>query len=212
MSNSAIRSIQTALRDLRYDPGLTDGMYGPRTAAAVQAWLDAGGRAASTPVAAAAPLAGVIHQGSARHPVTEIIVHCSATRPGWMAGQSLASKVAEIRRWHMRDRGWRDIGYHGIIDRDGAYARGRAYSEIGAHCVGHNAGTIGICLLGGHDAAASDRFSDHYTAAQDTTLRRIIAEISGLTRIARVRGHNDYAAKACPGFDVTRWLADAPDP
>ncbi|MDO5641705.1 MAG: N-acetylmuramoyl-L-alanine amidase, partial [Paracoccus sp. (in: a-proteobacteria)] len=183
MSKSSIRTIQTALRDLRYDPGPADGLFGPRTAAAAQAWIAARGQAAPVAAQAGAPRPpAMIWQGSARYPVTEIVIHCAATRPGWMVGQSLASKVAEIRRWHMRDRGWKDIGYHGVIDRDGAYARGRDYSVIGAHVVGHNTGTIGLCLLGGHGSAATDSFADHYTPAQDAALRRIIAEISGLTR------------------------------
>jgi hypothetical protein len=53
----------------------------------------------------------MIHQGKARYPVTEIILHCADTRPEWMAGRPLAEKVAEIRRWHVEERGWRDIGY-----------------------------------------------------------------------------------------------------
>ena len=43
----------------------------------------------------------MIFQGTARYPVTEIILHCADTRPGWMAERPLAEKVAEIRRWHV---------------------------------------------------------------------------------------------------------------
>ena len=56
-------------------------------------------------------------------PISEIIVHCSATRPEWCASTTTAAKVAEIRRWHVSDRGWRDIGYHYVIDRNGVLAR-----------------------------------------------------------------------------------------
>ena len=44
----------------------------------------------------------MIHQGTARYPVTEIILHCADTRPEWMTGHSLAEKVAKIRRWHVQ--------------------------------------------------------------------------------------------------------------
>ena len=142
----------------------------------------------------------MIFQGRARYPVTEIILHCADTRPEWMAGHSLAEKVAEIRRWHVQQRGWRDIGYHWIIDRDGNVAPGRPENEIGAHVEGHNRGTIGICLLGGYGAKADDPFEKNFTAAQAATARRLIAEIKGRTAIQKVLGHNDYAAKACPGF------------
>lgn len=72
---------------------------------------------------------------------------------------------------------------------------------------GTQGATIGICLIGGHGAGRRDRFSDHFTDAQERTLRALIAEIAGRTAIDLVSGHNQYAAKACPGFDVPSWLA-----
>jgi N-acetylmuramoyl-L-alanine amidase len=143
-------------------------------------------------------------------PVSTIFVHCSATRPSWMDGFPLASKVAEIRRWHVHDRGWRDIGYHWIIDRDGQVARGRHESEVGAHVQGHNTGSIGICLLGGHGSTADGAFLDSFTPAQDRALRDLIADIKTRADIKAVRGHNEVAAKACPGFNVAQWLAARP--
>ncbi len=148
----------------------------------------------------------MIFQGTARYPVTEIILHCADTRPDWMAGHPLAEKVAEIRRWHVQQRGWRDIGYHWVIDRDGNVAPGRPENEIGAHVEGRNSGTIGICLLGGYGAKADDPFEKNFTAAQAATARRLIAEIKCRTAIQKVLGHNDYAAKACPGFRVEEWI------
>ena len=148
----------------------------------------------------------MILQGAARHPVREIILHCSATRPEWLGNASLATKVAEIRRWHMRDHGWRDIGYHWLIDLDGQRASGRPETEIGAHVVDHNRGTIGICLIGGFWADADDQFGDHFTSAQAQSLRSLVAEIRSRTQITKVTGHNAYAAKACPGFRVAGWI------
>ena len=144
----------------------------------------------------------MIFQGAARYPVTEIILHCADTRPEWMAGHPHAEKVAEIRRWHVQQRGWRDFGYHWIIDRDGAIAPGRRETEIGAHVEGHNRGTIGICLLGGYGASADDPFEKNFIAAQASAVKRLIADIKGWTVIGRGSGHNDYAAKAGPGFKV----------
>lgn len=144
----------------------------------------------------------MITQGKTRYPVTEIILHCADTRPDWMTGRPLAEKVAEIRRWHVQERGWRDIGYHWVIDRDGVVAAGRPETEIGAHVEGHNRGTIGICLLGGYGTKADDLFERNFTPAQAATVRRLVGEIKGRTEIRNVSGHNDYAAKACPGFRV----------
>ena len=148
----------------------------------------------------------MINQGKARYPVTEITLHCADTRPEWMAGRPLVEKVAEIRRWHVQERGWRDIGYHWVIDRDGTVAPGRLETEIGAHVEGHNRGTIGVCLLGGYGAKADDPFEKSFTPAQAAAVRRLINEINARAAIRKVSGHNDYAAKACPGFGVATWL------
>jgi N-acetylmuramoyl-L-alanine amidase len=147
----------------------------------------------------------MIRQGNT--PVSTIFVHCAATRPSWMEGFSLAAKVEEIRRWHIRDRGWKDIGYHWIIDRDGSMAPGRPETVVGAHVQGHNTGSIGVCLIGGHGSNADDTFLEHFTPAQDRALRQLIASIKARTPIMAIRGHNEVAAKACPGFNVAKWLA-----
>jgi N-acetylmuramoyl-L-alanine amidase len=143
-------------------------------------------------------------------PVNEIIVHCSATRADWMAGAKTSAKVAEIRRWHTRDRGWKDIGYHVLIDRDGTVAKGRPIEQVGAHVQGKNTGTIGVCLMGGHGSSEKDKFADHFTPQQEAALRKVLADLMRqYPTITKVSGHNQYAAKACPGFNVPSWYAAA---
>lgn len=150
----------------------------------------------------------MIYQAAAKYPVHEVIIHCAATRPGWMASSTAQAQVDEIRSWHLAN-GWRDIGYHWIICRDGTVVAGRAETTMGAHVQGHNRGTIGICLIGGHGSAASDRFDDHYTAEQARALISLISDIEGRTEIRKISGHNEYANKACPGFAVSEWLLGA---
>lgn len=141
--------------------------------------------------------------------ITEIIVHCAATRPEWMDGRPLTDKIAEIDRWH-RARGWSGIGYHYLIDRDGKVGEGRPVEKTGAHVKGHNTGTIGICLIGGHGAAKDDEFSDHFTQAQDKALRKLITKLRREhPSIRYVSGHNQYANKGCPGFYVPVWIEGA---
>jgi hypothetical protein len=91
-----------------------------------------------------------------------------------------------------------------VFDRDGSVAPGRRETVIGAHFEGHNRGTIGICLLGGYGASADDPFEKNFTSTQEATVKRRIGEIKGRTTIRKVSGHNDYTAKACPGFRVGR--------
>lgn len=74
--------------------------------------------------------------------VEEIILHCSATVEG------KPFTAADIDRWH-RERGFRKIGYHYVIDLDGKIEVGRELFEDGAHCIGHNSKAIGICYIGG---------------------------------------------------------------
>lgn len=139
-------------------------------------------------------------------PISEIIVHCSATQPNWMHTATTSAKVAEIRRWHMQDRGWSDIGYHLLIDRDGTILPGRPMEKVGAHTQGRNTGTIGVCLIGGHGSAATDKFSDHFTQAQEQALRATVADLRRRFGKLAVSGHNQWAAKACPGFNVPSFI------
>ena len=141
-----------------------------------------------------------------RH-INEIIVHCSATRPEWMEGHSVQSQAEEIDRWH-RGRGWKQIGYHYVIGRQGDLAEGRPIENVGAHTKGHNTASIGICLIGGHGGGSSDSFSDNFTPAQDRALRRLIAQLRAeYPSIKKVSGHNDYTnLKTCPTFRVKPWL------
>ena len=141
--------------------------------------------------------------------VNTVWIHCAATRPEWMAGADTLDKIAEIRAWHTA-RGWRDIGYHWIIDRDGTTKPGRPETMQGAHVAGHNQNSLGICLIGGHGSANTDTFADNYTPVQEAALRTLLGEIEARHGKVRVRGHNEVAAKACPGFDVQRWLARKP--
>ena len=144
--------------------------------------------------------------------ITEIIVHCTATRADWWASKRTSEKVREIKRWHVQDRGWADIGYHFLIDRDGTIAKGRDITRDGAHVQGRNKGTIGISLFGGHGSAETDKFAQHFTPEQDAALRRLLAELQATYGKVPVTGHNQYAAKACPGFNVPAWFGAKPAP
>ena len=137
--------------------------------------------------------------------ITEIVVHCSATRPEWMHNQTTEEKRAEIRRWHLA-RKFSDFGYHALIDRDGTVVQGRNINETGAHVKGHNLHTLGVCLVGGFGSSADDRFSENFTAEQDAALRKWIVDVNKIVgRQLMVTGHNQYANKACPGFNAPNW-------
>ena len=71
-----------------------------------------------------------------------IVVHCTATPEGRDV------TVADIDRMH-RARGWKKIGYHYVVYRDGSVHEGRPVNEVGAHVYGHNANSIGVVYVGG---------------------------------------------------------------
>jgi N-acetylmuramoyl-L-alanine amidase len=139
--------------------------------------------------------------------INEVIIHCTATRPEWMSNNSTAAKVKEVTKWHL-DRGWSDCGYHYLIDRQGTVVNGRPVERTGAHVKGHNTGTIGIALFGGHGGSASDMFEDNFTEEQDAALRKLIAALQkDHPSIFKISGHNEYSSKACPCFNVRNWLS-----
>jgi N-acetylmuramoyl-L-alanine amidase len=126
--------------------------------------------------------------------ITEIIIHCSATPEG------LEISVDIIRDWHVKQRGWSDIGYHYVIGLDGVLFDGRPIEEIGAHCLGHNTHSIGICYVGGLDLSGNPK--DTRTDEQKNTLDKLLGDLKQVYPDATIHGHNEFSNKACPCFDV----------
>ena len=129
-----------------------------------------------------------------------IIIHCSATREG------KDFRAADIDRWH-RQQGFRSIGYHFVVRLDGEMERGRSIAEVGAHCKGHNATSIGVCYIGGLDADGK-RPKDTRTEFQKKALMALLTLLKLRFPNAEIRGHRDYAAKDCPSFDATAEYKD----
>ena len=125
--------------------------------------------------------------------IDKIIIHCSATPEGRKV------TVDEIRQWHLQ-RGWKDIGYHYVIYLDGTIHKGRPESVIGAHCSGYNKNSIGICYIGGCDKNMQPK--DTRTVGQKRALIEILRRLKRDYPNATLHGHNEFAKKACPSFNV----------
>lgn len=150
----------------------------------------------------------MIYQGSKKYPVEEVILHTSATPGDWVEGKTLEEMTREIRRWHVEGNGWKDIGYHRVFGPEGDMALGRSLWTIGAHVAGHNAGTIGLCMIPVKTITKMGTPEDFYTKAQIEAVKGFLRELSQMTEIKKVSGHNEYSNKLCPGFLVKQedWL------
>lgn len=137
-------------------------------------------------------------------PINEIIIHCSATPEGRDVS------VEDIRQWHVQ-RGFNDIGYHYVIYRDGSVHIGRPLWQVGAHCLGHNAHSVGICYIGGVEARTL-KPKDTRTNEQKVTLRKLIDELRLRFPKARVLGHRDTSPDKNGNGKIEQWewLKDCP--
>jgi hypothetical protein len=137
-------------------------------------------------------------------------------------------EVQAIYYYHAVTRGWGDIGYNYLVDRNGNIYEGRYGGDdvVGAHTARWNTGALGVALLGCYDpgdcspgqtpsAAALDAITDLVTW---TASRRVVDPRQeepftntyndpSLT-LYRLSGHRDYSqyidgqwynATSCPG-------------
>jgi len=140
-----------------------------------------------------------------RSTTTKLIIHCSATWP------SMKCNADIIRKWHLA-KGWLDIGYHYVINRDGSLEQGRPTWAVGAHAEGYNTTSIGVCLVGGCPEGNANAQENNFTPAQWERLERVVASILCThPKIPRntegILGHRDLPGvkKFCPSFDVAKW-------
>ena len=133
--------------------------------------------------------------------LNRIILHCTATPEGRHVS------VDTIRNWHVKDRGWKDIGYHYVIYLDGSVHKGRPLEQAGAHTSGHNADSIGVVYVGGCDSKMKAK--DTLNEAQEVAMVNLIKALRAAHGEMTLHGHNEFAAKACPSFNVKtkfNWL------
>lgn len=176
-----------------------DGIFGEITKNAVIAFQKSKGLVSDGIVGAKTWAAlGVIESDglnySTKRKITEIIVHCTATKEG------VNQTVAQIRKYHVEQRGWSDIGYHYVVYLDGTVHEGRPLGKAGAHCTGHNQNSIGVVYVGGLDA--NGKAKDTRTDAQKAGLLKLIKRLKAEYPQATVHGHYEYAPKSCPCFNA----------
>lgn len=131
--------------------------------------------------------------------IDHIIVHCSATIEG------ANFKIEDIRRWHLK-RGFIDVGYNYVVHLDGTIGIGREEKATGAHTKGKNRHSIGICYIGGLDQDRKPK--DTLRGVQLGSMRQLLLDLMLRYPEATLHGHNEFANKACPSFDVNEKFED----
>jgi N-acetyl-anhydromuramyl-L-alanine amidase AmpD len=127
----------------------------------------------------------MIYQKPARI-IHSVFIHCSDS------DYDHHDDISVIRKWHVQERNWSDVGYHYFIKKDGTIQRGRDLNTIPAAQRGHNTGSIAICLSG------KEQFTEH----QFRALRRLCDKIAEQHEYLKFRGHREVDPhKSCPNFE-----------
>ena len=126
--------------------------------------------------------------------INKIIIHHSASG-------SAVTTVEKIRKWHVEGNGWSDIGYHFVIYPNGSCHKGRHINKTGAHCKGHNKGSIGICVVGNFEVEPTQQY-------QEAGLVNKIEELLEQYNLTwkDVYGHRELGKSACPGTSLFKFL------
>ena len=129
--------------------------------------------------------------------ISQLIVHHSA---------SFQTATFEmIEGWHTahkRDggRGWREIGYHWVIEADGKRRFGRPLTRAGAHCP-PNAGRLGVCVVGDN----TGELGCSWTNDQIMALVSLVKDVRTLMPWVTVHRHSEFRATKCPGLSDQSW-------
>jgi hypothetical protein len=143
--------------------------------------------------------------------IDKITIHHSGSGCFWAQDASQAAGyIHDIQRFHQKQRGWADIGYHYIVDRSGHVWQGRPLTYQGAHAGGvANRGNIGIAVLGNY-------CHQRLTSAQRRTLLLLLAKLSSYFSIppSRIYTHREIGRTTghstdCPGPELSRFVRDA---
>lgn len=125
-----------------------------------------------------------------------VILHCSDTKD-YKPDEKDFDKItaAWIDKVHREERAFTQIGYHWFIRRSGLIEPGRSETVVGAHCVGNNTHSIGVCLAG----------RSLFTLDQFRSVERLYREIYSRWQISwnNWRGHYEFnSGKTCPGISM----------
>ena len=123
--------------------------------------------------------------------IKRIFIHCSAN-------DNSNYRIKDIRKHHIENNGWDDIGYHYVIAKDGTIEYGREECYIPASQEGHNQNTISICVCG----------LTGFTKQSMQALKELCLMLKEKYPNATFHGHCEVAkdGRPCPVFDYKKVL------
>lgn len=110
-----------------------------------------------------------------------------------------------IRDWHVKGNKWSDIGYNWVIEKTGKKCKGRDENLSGAHTIGHNSNSVGICLSGNFDATMP---TPEQVQSMCELIEDIIKRYPNITP-DQIFPHRKFANKTCYGKNLSdTWASD----
>ncbi|KAJ8679793.1 hypothetical protein QAD02_015580 [Eretmocerus hayati] len=141
-----------------------------------------------------------------KEPAPFVIIHHSHT-PTCTNRTECEKRVRSIQNYHMNSKMWRDIGYNFLVGEDGNAYEGRGWGITGAHAVGYNSKSIGICVIGSYvDRIPNDGAIE--------AVKNLIAHGVSLNKISSnytLKGHRQVGRyTACPGDNLYKLIQTWP--
>lgn len=128
--------------------------------------------------------------------INYIAIHCTATQP--------ETPIQSIQNYWKNNLGWKNPGYHYIIDRFGNVVNLLPIELVSNGVQGYNSQIINISYVGGIDKSGKPK--DTRTEEQKQSILKLLKELRVKFPKAKIQGHRDFpnVKKACPSFDAKK--------
>lgn len=128
---------------------------------------------------------------------SHIIIHHTA------GADTDASNVKSIRDYHVDGRGWRDIGYHFVVEQIAGHYEvviGRPMHMQGAHAPGYNKKGLGVAFVGNFMQEPPPE--EMIITGVKRIIRPLVIQFN--IPVKNILGHRDTKDTDCPGamFDM----------
>lgn len=146
-------------------------------------------------------LINLIEKSKITRKVTRLVFHCTAT--------AQTATVASIQKYWKEKLKWKSPGYHIIVKPDGSWTQLSDFNKITNGVEGINSTTINISYIGGVDSKGKpvDNRTEGQKEVFETVWRCFKNKMPKLT----FHGHYEFSKKACPSFNVEKWIETLED-